>query len=148
MASPFAPGINEANISAKYVPIFANLSHVATIRINIIPTVNTVTAIGTYVTIMLRRDGSPRGAIDIAKHPVIIHRGTRGGANKSAIVNLNAIVPASDVDDHSFFTHAHLLFKTWCMIWLAYSIVEVCEWQTEEVVPAGQIQIQRMSRVL
>ena len=99
MASPFAPGINEANISAKYVPIFANLSHVATIRINIIPTANIVTAIGTYMTIVLRRDGSPRGAIDIAKHPVIIHRGTRGGANQSAIVSLN-----------SFLTHAYLLF--------------------------------------
>jgi hypothetical protein len=110
MASPFALGINEANISAKYVPIFANLSHVATIRINIIPTANILTAIGTYMTIVLRRDGSPRGAIDIAKHPVIIHRGTRGGANQSAIVSLNAIVPASDVDDHSFLTHAYLLF--------------------------------------
>jgi hypothetical protein len=97
---------------------------VATIRINIIPITNAVTTIGTYMTTMLRRDGSPRGAIDIAKHPVIIHRGTRGGANKSAIVNLNAIVPASDVDDHSFFHPSYILLETLCTIWLAYSIVE------------------------
>ncbi|KAL4820157.1 hypothetical protein BDW67DRAFT_113130 [Aspergillus spinulosporus] len=108
MASPFAPGTNEGNISAMCVPIIANPSHAATIRTNIIPTTNAVTAIGTYMTTMLRRDGSPRGVVDIAKHPVIIHRGTRGSANKSAIVSLDTIVPTSDVDNLFVFTHAYL----------------------------------------
>ncbi|KAL4992217.1 hypothetical protein BDW68DRAFT_95962 [Aspergillus falconensis] len=123
MASPFAPDTNEENISAKCVPISAAPSNAATIQTNSIAAMSVVTAVGTYM-ITAERDGFPRRVIDFARYPVIIHRRTRGGANKNAIMSLDAIVPSSDVDDSFAFTNAYLRSKSWCLMWLlVYSIV-------------------------